>query len=75
MKHCRYVLSGLALGFAVGYVISLLVPVRSIGQAFLGLTEGKKGDAYQEPPVQQDDPYIEELTRELNTGEIIIPTD
>ncbi len=65
MAQCRYVIPGLILSMAAGYALSLLVPFRSFKRAFSGITGEKDSSPPNEPLVQQNDPYIEGLVREL----------
>ena len=73
MKRCGYIIPGLALSFMTGYALSLLVPIRSLKQMFAGITGEKDAKPSSEPQVQQNDPYIEGLVRELHSDQFAVP--
>lgn len=73
MKQCRYIIPGLALSFMTGYALSLLIPIRSFKRMFVRFAGKKDAHPPNEPRVQQNDPYIEKLVRELYTDQYIIP--
>ncbi len=72
MKECRYLIPGLALSFVTGYALSLLVPIGAFRRMFAGVTWKKEERYYDELPVQQSDPYIEGLVRELHTDQFVV---
>lgn len=69
MKQCRYFIPSLALSLVAGYALSLLVPIGSLRQMLTVDTEHIKEEPVDEPPVQENDPYIEGLLKELNAEE------
>ena len=73
MKQCRYLIPGLALSFMTGYALSLLVPIRSLKQMFAGAAGEKNAQLPGESQVQQNDPYIEGLVRELHADQFAVP--
>ena len=69
MKQCRYFIPGLALSLVAGYALALFVPIRSLSQMLTVDTKYMKEEPVDETPVQENDPYIEGLVKELNAEE------
>lgn len=56
-----------------GYALSLLVPIRSLKQMFAGTAREKNARLPGESQVQQNDPYIEGLVREIHADQFAVP--
>ena len=66
MKGCTYFIPSLAASMILGYALSLVVPAQSLKR----IVVREEGEGKTRPPeegwVQQDDPYIEGLVRQLH---------
>ena len=66
MKGYAYCIPGLVASLIIGYALSLVVPPESLKR--IAVRSGGEGKARspEEGWVQQDDPYIEGLVRQLH---------
>lgn len=61
---------GLALSFMTGYALSLLVPLRSFINLLKRIRENKEEEPRNEPSIQQNDPYLERLVKEITQSSL-----